>query len=218
MVSGKHRQTGLCNHPETDFLEMQVETLKSTLVQKVLEYTKLKQSDALKAKQINNLEAKLQEALTTLMQKIQIMPETVKGEGLAETIHIEKVQEETAADGSFKIQLVENNISNLEQQLGHLSSKFESFLVSFLTTSNSNCPDSSFFIFLQETWLPDHESKSISNDFQEFNFLTTSADMFTPTEDLILQSGPVWHGTCCRLPFVSDRFCGVKYEDSNANT
>ena len=63
----------------------------------------------------------------------------------------------------------------------------------------------------------------MSNDFQEFNFLTTSADMFLPTEDLILKSGPVWHGTALgwkksvekfitKLNVVSDRFCGVKYE------
>ena len=51
------------------------------------------------------------------------------------------------------------------------------------------------FMFLQEIWLPDHESVKISDDFQDYNFLTTSADMFTATEDLILQSGPVWHGT-----------------------
>ena len=49
-------------------------------------------------------------------------------------------------------------------------------------------------IFLQEIWLPDHESKKISNDFLEYNFLTTSSDMFTPIDDLILQPGPAWHG------------------------
>ena len=46
--------------------------------------------------------------------------------------------------------------------------------------------------------------------------------MFTNTEDLLLQPGPVWHGTALgwrksvtksivKLPIVSDRFCGVKY-------
>ena len=49
--------------------------------------------------------------------------------------------------------------------------------------------------------------------------------MFISTEDLLLQSGPVWHGTALgweksierqisRLPVVSERFCGVKYLDS----
>ena len=60
-LSGKHKKSGLCDHPDVDFLEMQVVTLKSALAQKELELTKLKQSDALKIKQINSLEAKLQE-------------------------------------------------------------------------------------------------------------------------------------------------------------
>ena len=49
--------------------------------------------------------------------------------------------------------------------------------------------------------------------------------MFISTEDLLLQSGPVWIGTALgweksiekhisRLPVVSERFCGVKYVDS----
>ena len=53
--------------------------------------------------------------------------------------------------------------------------------------------------------------------------------MFTPTEDLILQSGPVWHGTALgwnksidkfitHFPIVSNRFCGVKYVDSSTET
>ena len=53
--------------------------------------------------------------------------------------------------------------------------------------------------------------------------------MFTPTEDLILQSGPVWHGTAIgwkksvekcitKLNIVSDRFCGVKYVDTETKT
>ena len=48
--------------------------------------------------------------------------------------------------------------------------------------------------------------------------------MFTPAEDLVLQSGPVWHGTALgwkksadklitKLPIISDRFCGVNYVD-----
>ena len=51
----------------------------------------------------------------------------------------------------------------------------------------------------------------------------TSSDIFLPTEDLILKSAPVWHGTSLgwkksveklitKVNVVSDRFCGVKYE------
>ena len=87
------------------------------------------------------------------------------------------------------------------------------------------CP---LFIFLQETWLSDHESCNISNDFQEYCFLTTSSDMFIPVEDLLLKSGPVWHGTAIgwkksidkditKLPIISERFCGVKYVDKSTD-
>ena len=88
------------------------------------------------------------------------------------------------------------------------------------------CP---LFVFLQEFWLPFHESNKLSNDFDDYNFLTTAADMFTATEDLILQSGPVWHGTALvwkktlekfvtKLPLISERFCGVKYVDTSVDT
>ena len=77
--------------------------------------------------------------------------------------------------------------------------------------------------------MPDHDSKIMSSDFKEYDFYTTSADMFTPAEDLVLQSGPVWHGTALgwnksidkfitKLPIISDRFCGVQYVDANTDT
>ena len=58
----------------------------------------------------------------------------------------------------------------------------------------------------------------MKTDFQTYNFHTTSDDMFTHTEDLLLQADPVWHGTAIgwsmsidkcviRLPIISDRFC-----------
>ena len=51
--------------------------------------------------------------------------------------------------------------------------------------------------------------------------------MFTPPEDLVLQAGPTWHGTALgwkksleksvtKLPIISERFCGIKYEDKQA--
>jgi hypothetical protein len=79
------------------------------------------------------------------------------------------------------------------------------------------------FLYLQEHWLPHHEAQKIfSNDFPNFNFLTTSSDMFLDPEDLALASGPVWHGTAIgwpsdidakieKLSIVSNRFCGVLY-------
>ena len=65
-------------------------------------------------------------------------------------------------------------------------------------------------------------------DFPTYNFLTTSDDMFTPTEDLLLSPGPVWHGSAIGWPTDIDkyitkheinnpRFCGVKHEDIENN-
>ena len=81
------------------------------------------------------------------------------------------------------------------------------------------------FIFLQEHWLPNYEAvNKFKEDFPVYNFHSTSSDMFLPTEDILLQSGPTWHGTVIgwhnsvdssimKLPIISERFCGVKYDD-----
>ena len=84
------------------------------------------------------------------------------------------------------------------------------------------------FLFLQETWLPHHESKALSEDFDDYDFLTTSSDIFIAPEDLIFKSGPTWHGAALgwkksleksitKLPVISERFCGVKYVDLSSN-
>ena len=38
------------------------------------------------------------------------------------------------------------------------------------------------FLFLQETWLPNHESKILSEDFGDYSFHTSSSDSFTPPD------------------------------------
>ena len=59
-----------------------------------------------------------------------------------------------------------------------------------------------------------------SKDFTDYEFITTSSDSFLAPEDIILQRGPVWHGTSLgwhsvisshveRIPIISTRFCGV---------
>ena len=55
---------------------MQIVTLKSALAQMELENTKLKQSDTIKNKQINNLEIKLQSAMNELKKNRLIPSET----------------------------------------------------------------------------------------------------------------------------------------------
>ena len=86
------------------------------------------------------------------------------------------------------------------------------------------------FIFLQEHWLPHHEAQtSLNTEFSSYNFHTTSSDMFLPTEDLILKSGPTWHGTAIgwpisvntkvvKVPVICERFCGVLYTETSGMT
>ena len=84
-------------------------------------------------------------------------------------------------------------------------------------------------VFVQEHWLPHFDATNkFKTNFSTHNFLTTSEDMFTPAEDLLLQPGPVWHGTALgwsmsidkcvtRLPVVSDRFCGIQIKNAEAD-
>ena len=84
------------------------------------------------------------------------------------------------------------------------------------------------FVFFQEHWIPHHDAPVIlKSDFPNYNFLTTSEDMFIPTEDLLLNAGPVWQGTAIgwsmdidmhvtKLPVISERFCGIQYKDVNS--
>ena len=76
-------------------------------------------------------------------------------------------------------------------------------------------------LFIQEHWLPSHEACSkFESDFSDYKFLTTSSDSFTSPEDVLQNSGPVWHGTAIgwhssisnnvsKLQIISSRFCGI---------
>ena len=89
---------------------------------------------------------------------------------------------------------------------------------------------SPLFLFLQEHWLPEHEATyKMTTDFPNYVFFTASSDMFVPTEDRMIQPGPTWHGTAIgwpkskdmyikTIPIISDRFCGVIYEQKSTET
>ena len=78
------------------------------------------------------------------------------------------------------------------------------------------------FLFIQEHWLSTYEATDrFSSDFTEYEFLTTSSNTFSHPEDIILETGPIWHGTALgwhssvgsdivKIPLISTRFCGVK--------
>ena len=77
------------------------------------------------------------------------------------------------------------------------------------------------FIFLQEHWMSSYEATpKLSSDFSSYEFLTTSSDTFLPPEEILIKTGPTWHGTALgwhssftphmtKLPIISTRFCGV---------
>ena len=86
------------------------------------------------------------------------------------------------------------------------------------------------FLFLQEHWLPHHEANDrLCKEIPDYNFSSTSSDMFTAAEDKVLESGPTWHGTSIgwiqninsniqKLPVINERFCGIKYSENKTNT
>ena len=68
----------------------------------------------------------------------------------------------------------------------------------------------------------------LSSDFPDYDFLTSSMDTFLPSEDILLKSGPTWHGTALgwhssfgsnvtKLPLVSSRFCGIKLKNEHTD-
>ena len=76
--------------------------------------------------------------------------------------------------------------------------------------------------------MPHFETNLIKNEFQDYNFITTSSDMFLPPEEKMLKSGPTWHGTAIawdkcidkfisKIEVTSERFCGVKFSDYQTN-
>ena len=62
-LSGRHRKSNiLCDHPESEFLQSQINTLKSVIAMREAELKKSKESNDLKAKRIIQLEAQLNES------------------------------------------------------------------------------------------------------------------------------------------------------------
>ena len=70
-LTGKHTKTDFCICADIDFLEMQIKIPKGFPAQKKASFYKLKQSDAMKAMKIHNLDTKLQEVLRTQTKKAE---------------------------------------------------------------------------------------------------------------------------------------------------
>ena len=85
--------------------------------------------------------------------------------------------------------------------------------------------DKILFLCIQEHWLSNYEAnENFSNDFTQFNFITTSSDIFLEPEEIMLNSGPIWHGTSLgwhksidlhvtKIQIIGDSFCGIIYND-----
>ena len=111
---GKHRKplaAGGCDHPDIEFLESQINTLKSVIARRELELKKVQESDNLKAKKIMNLEAQLSEA-----RKAACQTESFKNVTNDNNL---KCQE------TARINNLEIKTNHLEHQLLLLSSKLE---------------------------------------------------------------------------------------------
>ena len=114
---GKHRKSNVnsCDHPEIEFMESQINTLKTVVAKREAELKKVQESDNLKAKRIMNLEAQLNEARKTACFQ------NLNSEDL-------------------KITNLENKTSCLEEQVILLTSKFETFQSNMEKPSNTKTP------------------------------------------------------------------------------
>ena len=72
-LTGRQRKSNVnLENPATDFLKSQVDTLKSVVSQNDAEIKKLKQSNDIKSKRINQLESQLQEATNLIAQQARV--------------------------------------------------------------------------------------------------------------------------------------------------
>ena len=98
------------------------------LSKKEMELVKLRQSDALKSKQIMNLEYKLHESLKV------VNTETVDKSKEAET---ENDPMKVHTNGGQKINVLEGKVSLLESQLGSLVSRMDTLAMSAVVSNNN---------------------------------------------------------------------------------
>ena len=101
-----------CDHPEIEFVESQINTLKTVVAKREAELKKVQESDNLKAKRIMNLESQLNEARkTACFQNLN--------------------------SDDLKITNLENKTICLEEQVTLLTSKFEIFQSNMEKPSNT---------------------------------------------------------------------------------
>ena len=122
--SGKHRKSNAigCDHPDIEFLESQINTLKSIVAKREAELKKIQESDNLKAKKIMNLESQLAEARKLACQTKTITDTQTVSNNLFE---------------SSKIDSLETKTNNLENQIKLLSTKIDSIDA----YKRVNCPE-----------------------------------------------------------------------------
>ena len=109
-LSKKHRKTNLnVDNPDSELYQSQIDTLKAVNAQKEAENKKLKESNDLKTKRINILEAELEQARSFLIQQNKSQ------------------SSEPTKDGSegTKVESLEIKTNNLETQFVLLLSKVD---------------------------------------------------------------------------------------------
>ena len=109
---GKHRKSNVtsCEHPDKEFLESQINTLKTIVAKREAELKKIQESDNLKAKRIMNLEAQLNESRKAACQANGIANDN------------QNVTENTKiADLEVKTNNLENQVTFLFNQLENMN-------------------------------------------------------------------------------------------------
>ena len=111
-LSGRQRKSNIkIDNPETEFLKSQVDTLKGIVSQNDEEIKKLKESNDLKAKRINQLELQVREALKLNAKK---------DENREQSNHVTKINE---TDTASRISSLEQKFSFLLDQISIINSK-----------------------------------------------------------------------------------------------
>ena len=126
--SGKYRKSNAvgCDHPDLEFLESQINTLKSLVATREAELKKVQESDNLKAKKIMNLEAQLSEARKSSCQT-----------NIPDMKNTETSKENLGEPDHSKITNLEIKTTSLESQITLLMTKIENIEVTTGTTNRT---------------------------------------------------------------------------------
>ena len=118
-LAGKHRKSNAttCEHADKEFLESQINTLKSVVARREAELKKVQESDNLKAKRIMQLEAQLSEARDAVC--------LLNSNGSEKIPDVPELSDKGKQNENHLLSNLANKTTNLENQMTILLSKFD---------------------------------------------------------------------------------------------